>query len=579
MNKENLLDDNLIELKKAHFRRGPDAGVPSSDPAAPTPMELVDVDQIDFYDRNPRQAENPEFQNIKNAIRTSKGLDWVLNITRRPGAECYMMAAGGNTTLRAVKELLEETGESCFRQIHCLYTPWTGDDNVLLAHLKENDQRSDLILIDRARAVRELRKLIEAEAGEPLSQRSFVEQLKARGYNISRRMLGWLDYALDTLYPVIPDALEAGMGKTQIEQLHKIERAFCAAWEFLGLEDAEIEGIFTEVLKRHNWEYVDPDLVRDDLEAELAVSADCDHEEAGRPFAMALNTGLSAEAMRAELAKFPDVVHFAEDDPLQKSGHKPSAATGDDSVGNGKSHAGRPAREPKKKTPPEIPDAGDDMNITSSDSVAPPESALSPDAIPQNDSPFDTHPRQPSPAKPAAAGAILPDDLRALRKRAFDLARDIATQMGAGDIVKPIDVGYGFLVGPLPDGGRNLKNIHSNGHNDASRPLVLSLWWMLSTISEQFEDLGNATPYVPPEWADREIGEVMRQAKAFHIWQINNLVSQEVPYIPLPHLGTYGFNVLDDLFWDAWVDLVNTTRRIFKFTLEKPWTQEARHAR
>ena len=60
---------------------------------------VVDVAEIDFYDRNPRRAENPELQNIKNGIRASKGLDWVLNITRRPGAEHYTLSAGGNTTL------------------------------------------------------------------------------------------------------------------------------------------------------------------------------------------------------------------------------------------------------------------------------------------------------------------------------------------------------------------------------------------------------------------------------------------------------------------------------------------------
>lgn len=110
----------------------------------------IPLDEIVSFDNDPRQSPNSEYARIKASIR-AQGLDQPLVVTRRPGADHYVIAAGGNTRLKILRELLQETGESQFAQVTCVIKPWRGESEVMLAHLRENDLRGDLSFIDKAR--------------------------------------------------------------------------------------------------------------------------------------------------------------------------------------------------------------------------------------------------------------------------------------------------------------------------------------------------------------------------------------------------------------------------------------------
>ena len=77
-----------------------------------------------------------------------------------------MIYAGGNTRLRILQELYEETGDERYREVTCIYHPWTQETDVLVAHLRENDLRGDLTFLDKASAVSEVKRLLEQEQGE-----------------------------------------------------------------------------------------------------------------------------------------------------------------------------------------------------------------------------------------------------------------------------------------------------------------------------------------------------------------------------------------------------------------------------
>ena len=68
-----------------------------SDRAGATPWRLP-IAQIQPYERNPRHGRNPEYDRIKDSIR-SHGLDQPLVITQRPGAADYIVHAGGKITI------------------------------------------------------------------------------------------------------------------------------------------------------------------------------------------------------------------------------------------------------------------------------------------------------------------------------------------------------------------------------------------------------------------------------------------------------------------------------------------------
>ncbi len=141
------------------FSAGPDHG--AADEAG---AMVLDVCCIQPYERNPRHGRNPEYDRIKDSIR-SQGLDQPLVITQRPGATDYIVHAGGNTRLLILKELFEETGDTRFSRYSCLFRPWSRESDVLLAHLRENDLRGNLTFIDKARAVLDAKHLFAKELG------------------------------------------------------------------------------------------------------------------------------------------------------------------------------------------------------------------------------------------------------------------------------------------------------------------------------------------------------------------------------------------------------------------------------
>ena len=145
--------------------------IPQSDDASANSAPLlVNIDDIQPYERNPRQGRNPEYDRIKDSIR-SQGLDQPLVITRRPGVDNYIVYAGGNTRLLVLKEVYEETGEARFAHVPCVVRAWHRESDVLLAHLRENDLRGSLTFIDKARALCEAKQMIAAELGvEKISQ-------------------------------------------------------------------------------------------------------------------------------------------------------------------------------------------------------------------------------------------------------------------------------------------------------------------------------------------------------------------------------------------------------------------------
>ena len=228
MHKKRPTSEALREmLTEPHF--GTSRDLPLADPIMPTPM-IVEIDRIDLYDRNPRRERNAAYEDIRDSIR-SRGVDHPLTITRRPDAQNYMIEAGGNTRLMILKELWQETCDERFYRIHCLFRPWVSEINVLAAHLIENETRGDLVFIDKALGVRDLKRQLAQETGEDLSLRRFSESLAALGYRASKSLLSMMDYAVDVLLPLIPQALRAGMGRPRIQSIRRIESACRGYWQ------------------------------------------------------------------------------------------------------------------------------------------------------------------------------------------------------------------------------------------------------------------------------------------------------------------------------------------------------------
>lgn len=239
INRVSLDDDQIREVGTE---------LKAQDPMTRMPM-IASVLDIAPYNKNPRKHTNESYAEIKDSIR-QKGLEQPFTITRRPGDEKLMTKAGGNTRLQILQELYAETGDEKYLKVHLVYEPWVSEADTLISHLTENDLRGNLILIDRAQGVREAQNYLEEERGLKLSSRELSAALAQQGYSIGHTALNILIYAIDRLYPFMPEALDAGMGKSAVEKIRKFENQCKEAWSEMGQDPALIDAVFEASLKQ-----------------------------------------------------------------------------------------------------------------------------------------------------------------------------------------------------------------------------------------------------------------------------------------------------------------------------------------
>ncbi|CAN0585523.1 unnamed protein product, partial [Laminaria digitata] len=142
---------------------------------------MMPLSDLQPYEHNPRHGFNAEYQRIKSSIR-AQGLDQPLVVTQRPGERHYVPLVGGNTRLKILQELYQETRDERFGTVNCVYRPWTEESQVLLAHLRENELRGSLIFIDKALAVMDLKAILESESPHrTLTLRGLAKIMTQRG--------------------------------------------------------------------------------------------------------------------------------------------------------------------------------------------------------------------------------------------------------------------------------------------------------------------------------------------------------------------------------------------------------------
>ena len=427
-------------LQEGHF--GAPRELPATDPVSVTQL-VVEIDRIQPYDRNPRRERNPLYDEIKESVRAQGGLNNPLTITRRPGDTYYMVESGGNTRLQILKELWQETHDERFHRLHCLFRPWVSEAHVLTAHLIENDKRGDLIFIDKALAIGELRGIIEHDAGRPLSLRELAGELQARGYGVNAGLLSRMDYATDVLLPWIPEALRSGLGRPQIDRIRRLESACRGYWvERAGDEVSKFDAIFGNVLSEHDGPDWSLDAVQRQIEARLAEVL-----------------GVSIKHIRfeidARLASGPEA--------------QPTVVEAQPGIDSHKQQSDGPsARKDAHREQP-----------------LPPERSTQKSAVPTPAArPNDETPSSLTEARAKSRREVTTDhaDLESLRDRGHALASRIAERHSLADCLKQApDLGMGFLL-DLPKAPLVLLPGQPDALEQLDRQWV---WWLLLSLSEE----------------------------------------------------------------------------------------------
>lgn len=227
-------NDTKSQLLRGNFKPSSPQSSIISDPIEPTPM-MLSLDQLRPYDKNPRKKKNPNYDDIKESIR-ARGLDNSPTVSRRPGEAHFIIDNGGNTRLEILNDLWKETKEERFFKIHCLFRPWKGDIKALTGHMSENDQRGNLLWIERCLGVMQSRQLYEQENGQPINQSELTRRLKADGYPVDRTHINRMDQTVQHLFPCIPNILWNGMGHDSVRALLTLRTYAENAWNKLVTE-------------------------------------------------------------------------------------------------------------------------------------------------------------------------------------------------------------------------------------------------------------------------------------------------------------------------------------------------------
>lgn len=268
-------------MAEGFSRSGPAAQV-LSDPVTDTPM-VVTLDNLRPYELDPRLTRNPLYDEIKASI-LERGLDAPPPITRRPGAEHFIIRNGGNTRLAILRELWSETKDERFFRIPCLFRPWPerGEIVALTGHLAENELHGSLTFIERALGVEKARELYEQESGKSLSQSELARRLSTDGYPIQQSHISRMQDTVRYLLPSIPNVLYNGLGRHQVERLAVLRKATELTWEKYACGKAlavDFETLFHDVLAPFDGQ---PDTfsvgrVQDELIGQMSELLDIDY--------------------------------------------------------------------------------------------------------------------------------------------------------------------------------------------------------------------------------------------------------------------------------------------------------------
>lgn len=480
---------------------------------------VLEVRCIKTYERNPRRSENPEYDRIKASIRIS-GLDQPLVITQRPGSTDYIVHSGGNTRLLVLKELYEETGDDRFSRVQCLFKPWNRESDVLLAHLRENDLRGGLTFIDKALAIFDIKRLLEEELDiESLSQRRLEAALKQGGYAVSDTLISRMGYAVHALLPLIPLALNAGLGRPQVQKIRALDRAARRIWEQRGLGDEEeFNQVFATLCQRYDDPDWDTDLLRSAIETEIAEQADISVHT------LRVELDAQIEGRELILPEFEDdnFVGSEDDETDWLAGSEPNQETTCNESGSVEPDS----LETQAELPAEIQDQ-------------------QPGTLPEPELESESDPTVKRLLDDEQPGS---GDIKSLRARAWTLAARLAQRNGLSDLVEPLSGrGLGFILRDVPDPAL------ADQLDDDSLSQVSMVWWQLAACAEMtVAPVEIIVATLPAE-------SVLRQALE---QQDAGLLFNSVWTLDPGHTGYQLWRRLGEQDWSDLLSLMSTYRQI-----------------
>ena len=273
----------------------------------------IPISDLETYDKNPRRMLNPNFDEIKESI-SNDGINQPLVVTQRPDSDKFMIYKGGNTRLKALQELYNETGDRKYRFVDCTFHPWSGyESDAIIGHLQENQMRKSLCFIDRAFGTKLAIEHLKQESDRnDMSLRDFRAILARRGYSTTISSLSVMLYAIDNVEPLLPRNISITMGRPQVQKLRSLENAFRKVCSEFNISNGTAISIFTKTLEGYDSLQWSLSIFRRSLEAVLSNTQSISiHDIAlridGYLHVSATPLNNSPEAINTDLIRFDQV--------------------------------------------------------------------------------------------------------------------------------------------------------------------------------------------------------------------------------------------------------------------------------
>lgn len=236
-------------------------------------VHQVPIEQITTVDLSSNQSSKEIFEDdLKNSI-SNRGLNQPLVLAKGPTDNGYLLVSGGNTRLKVLQQIHQESNGKQFAQIPALIYTWPGEVQSRLEHSITDDVSQQFTFLEQSQLVIQFtREHLTSDTTTDLDRQEIATKLTQCGYPISKRMIDLMVYAVDQLYPVIPKTLESGSGIWEIDKVRTLEIERQERSLAKGLELQQFQAIFKRVATTWDGEHWNFDLFKADLDKELAVA-------------------------------------------------------------------------------------------------------------------------------------------------------------------------------------------------------------------------------------------------------------------------------------------------------------------
>ncbi|MES9875309.1 MAG: chromosome partitioning protein ParB, partial [Candidatus Sedimenticola sp. 6PFRAG7] len=336
---------------------------------------------------------------------------------------------------------------------------------------------------------------------------------------VSDTLISRMGYAVEVLLPLIPQALNAGLGRPQVQKIRALDRAARRIWEQRGFGDEEeFDQVFAALCQRYDDPDWDTDLLRSAIETEIAEQANISVHT------IRMELDAQIEGRELSIPEFDDDnFEESEDDEkdwLADSEQNPKPVSND--VSNESNSSEPDSLDIKTALPVEKQEEQPDIL-----------SAPEPD---------------PSIKKLLDDGQSAPGDIKSLRARAWTLAARLAQRNGISDLVEPLSGrGLGFVLRDVPDPAL------ADQLDDDSLSQVSMVWWQLAACAEMTVAPVEAIVATLPG------GSVLRQALE---QQDAGLLFNSVWTLDPGHTGYRLWRQLGEQDWNDLLNLMSTYRQI-----------------